>query len=328
LRYDGQNVLLDTEAPEPSPAPGEALIRPLRVGLTSPDLAAAQGRIGFVGTLGHEFVGEVQAVWNADAEAMEHELVGRRVVGSPRVVCRVCHLCRAGLSSHCQSRQVLGLHGRNGALADLFTLPTANLCIVPDEVDDESASFASSVAAAFHVAQMLHVEGKPYITILGDGAMGLLTAQVMARLNASVRVLGRHPEKFCLAEKWGVKHRHVDDVGLRKDQDIVVDCTGEPGGLMQAMAMARPRGTIVLKTTISPSPGARCPVQVDLTPLVNEEITLIGSRCGNVLDGLGAIQRGEVEVPALVTGRMSLDRGVEALAAAREPGQIRILIEA
>src|SRR3954470_1835788 len=116
LRFDGQRAAL-SDAPRPPIALGEALIRPTRLAIASPDLAAASGRLSFRGTLGHEFVGVVEKA--PDSRRWE----GKRVIGSVHTVCGKCELCRAGLAAHCQQRTVLGLHNRDGCFASFFTLP-------------------------------------------------------------------------------------------------------------------------------------------------------------------------------------------------------------
>jgi len=170
----------------------------------------------------------------------------------------------------------------------------------------------------------LTIEGKPYITVLGDGPLGLLMVQVMAKLNASVRLVGRYSEKLAVCEKWGIKHRHVDDVGRRADQDIVVDCTGSPAGLELAMQLVRPRGVVVLKTLVERD--ARAAHGVDLTPLVLKEIELIGSFTGPLKEALTLIERDEVDVVSLISRRMRLDDGAELLSAAGQPGVIKVLV--
>jgi threonine dehydrogenase-like Zn-dependent dehydrogenase len=348
LRYDGTSLKLETNAPDPVPGPGEALVRPLRVGVCSTDVEIASGRSGalFRGTLGHEMVGVVEYVNLPDdppAALVERarRLKDKRVVASINLVCGKCDMCRAGLSSHCRGRNVLGCSGRDGCFADFVTVPVSNLHVVPDKVDDERAVFAEPLAAAAHAAQMFKVEGKPYITVLGDGKLGLLCVQVMGRLNAKVRLLGKHPKKFGLCERWGIKHRHVDEVGRRQDQDVVVDCTGSASGLALAMQLVRPRGKIVLKSSISPfpmRPGAPVPganhpawaTPVNLAPLVINEVELIGSRCGPVEVALAMLEREEVRVAELVTRRMKLSDGVEAMKAAAvggAAGEIKVVME-
>jgi len=317
LIFDGKQPRIESNMPEPNIPDGEALIRPTRMGVCSTDLEICKGYMGFKGVLGHEFVGVVERVIGSKGKS----LVGKRVVGSINCVCGKCDMCKAGLSSHCRDRTVLGIAGRDGAFAEKFTLPVANLLPVPDDVDDDQAVFVEPLAAAFQILRQLTIEGRPYITVLGDGRLGLLCAQVMSQLNATVRCVGKHPEKLALCEKWGVKHRLLEDVGLRADQDIVVDCTGSADGLQCAMAMVRPRGKIVLKTTVAPGGEA-----LDLSPIVINEIELIGSRCGPFPDALSALIDRKVDVVSLISRRMKLSDGAEAMKVAQQKDVVKLLL--
>lgn len=318
LVYDGNSPRYETRYADPVLGPDDALIRPLKLGVCATDIEICRGYMGHQGVLGHEFVGVVEKVNDTRRKA----LVGQRVVGTIYCVCEQCDMCRAGLPEHCRSRSVLGISGRNGCFSDSFTLPVRNLITVPDAIDDDRAVFVEPLAAACQIARQLKIEGRPYITILGDGRLGLLCAQVTSRLNATVRCVGKHPEKLELCAKWGVKHRLIHDVGLRQDQDIVVDCTGSTSGMEAAMKMVRPRGTIVLKTTVAPSHAA-----IDLSPLVIHEIHVIGSRCGPFPDALDALASEQVDVLSLISRRMKLADGIEALKAADRPDTLKVLME-
>ena len=318
--FDGDRLHVDPRHRDPQPASGEALVRPLLAGVCSTDIEICRGYMGFRGVLGHEFVGVVEEV-HEDAKERFGHLTGKRVVGAINCVCGRCDMCTGGLSNHCRRRTVLGIDGRDGCFADRFTLPAANLLPVPDTLDDDRAVFTEPLAAACNILQQLRVEGRPYITVLGDGRLGLLVAQVLAQLNATVRVLGKHPEKLALCEKWGIKHRHVREATPRADQDVVVDCTGAANGLELAMRMVRPRGKIVLKTTLAAQSG------VDLAPLVINEIELIGSRCGPFPEALSMLAAEKVDVLSLISRRYKLDDAPEALRAARGGEVVKALLE-
>lgn len=321
LTLDSQHVQVQPNRAVPVPAPGDALIRPTRMGICATDLELCKGYMGFNGVLGHEFVGMVESV----ADRKDGKWVGRRVVGTINCVCGGCDMCKAGLREHCRERTVLGISGRDGCFAERFTLPVWNLIEVAENIDDDHAVFTEPLAAAYQILRQLTIEGRPYITVLGDGRLGLLCAQVMSQLNATVRCVGKHTGKLQLCEKWGVKHRLLDDVGLRNDQDIVVDCTGSPTGLVTAMGMVRPRGTIVMKTTIAP--GSLGQEKLDLSPLVINEIKLIGSRCGPFSEALAALSAEKVDVLSLISRRAKLADGVEALKTAAKPEVIKVLLE-
>lgn len=320
LVFDGEQLQFTHSHPEPKPTPGEAIIRPTRVGVCSTDLEIVRGYMGFTGVLGHEFVGIVEQV----GSKKDAQWVGKRVVGSINCVRSICDLCKRGLREHARDRSVLGIKERDGAFAEHFSLPVENLFEVPDNIDDDQAVFTEPLAAAFQVLKQLTIEGRPFITVLGDGRLGLLCAQVMSQLNATVRCVGKHPEKLQLCEKWGVKHRLLDDVGLRQDQDIVVDCTGSPSGLPTAMGMVRPRGTIVLKTTVAPSSYEQ---PIDLSPIVIHEIEVIGSRCGPFGDALEALSAGTIDVVSLISRRMKLADGEQAFKAARSRDVIKVVMD-
>ncbi|MHC4709294.1 MAG: alcohol dehydrogenase catalytic domain-containing protein [Planctomycetota bacterium] len=269
LRLEDASPRLATDHPRPDPGPNEALIRTRKAAVSAVDLELCRGLFDFTGTLGHEFVGTVESI-NGDDRP---ELAGARVVGPPAAVCGRCDMCVTGLSNHCRHKTVLGMQGRDGCLADWLVLPANNLVPVPDSV----------------------------------GPLGLLMVQVMAKLNASVRLIGRYSEKLALCEKWRVKHRHVDDIGRRADQDIVVDCTGAPAGLDLAVQLVRPRGTIVLKTIYALAKGV--PADIDRAPIVMKEITLLGSRWGPTGEAMSMIARGAVDVVSLIGKRMTLNDG-------------------
>jgi alcohol dehydrogenase len=320
LLFDGTKPQYVTDYAEPTPGADQALIRPLLAGVCSTDIELCRGYMNYSGVLGHEFVGVVEAVGDGSSDSTE-AWVGRRVVGTINCVCEQCDMCRSGLANHCRDRTVLGIAGRDGCFADRFVLPARNLLAVPDAVEDDKAVFTEPLAAACEINRQLHIQGKPYVTVLGDGRLGLLVAQVLAQLNASVRVVGKHPIKLDRCTKWGIKHRQLDELIPRKDQDIVVDCTGSADGLKLAMDLVRPRGKIVLKTTVANQTG------VDLSPLVIDEVELIGSRCGPFDEALDLLTGDVVDVISLITKRVRLSDGVAALQAATGPDAIKVLIE-
>lgn len=321
---------MSSDTPLPAARQGEAVIAPTRLGIASPDLGVIGGTFPFEGVIGHEFVGVVESVEPTPGHDGHRALVGKRVVGSPTISCGSCDLCRHGLAQHCPTRKILGLKALSGCFAERFTLPIANLVEVPKGVHDDQAVFANAVAAAVHAAHMLRIEGKPYVTVLGDGVMGLLCAQVMARLNASVRLLGTQPAKFMLCERWGIKHRHVAEVGRRQDQDVVVDCTGSPRGLELALQLVRPRGKILLKAGPTPMIGL-APGQeqhgADLALAAINEIEIIGSGPGRIAEGLHAIAKNTVEVLSMVSARFRLADALAAFKLAGVPEAVKVIIE-
>ena len=158
------------------------------------------------------------------------------------------------------------------------------------------------------------------MTVLGDGRLGLLVAQVLRNAGWPVRVIGKHPQKLALCEKWSIRARPLADIVPRHDQDVVVDCTGSAAGFELALAMVRPRGTVILKSTVAAGKP------LNLAPLVIDEITVIGSRCGPFREAIRALAEKQIDVVSLIHRRMKLDQGVEAMAFAARPGVLKVLL--
>ncbi len=312
------------DAQAPGVHQGEAIVRVTRVLVTPADAAVAERR-EFRGVLGSQFVGVVKQITVPDSAppsmSARKGWVGKRVVASPSIACALCDLCRAGLSAHCRARKVLGVWERDGGLADLVSVPISALHLAPDSVKDDAAPFAHLVSGALHAANMLRSEQKSYITVLGDSAAALVAAQVLARMNASVRVLSARHDRLRLCERWGVKHRPIDEPGRRQDQDVVVDCTGSAAGLGLALQMVRPRGIVLLKdpAALRPiPPGTKADLRgwadpVDLTPAVVNEVQVLGSRDGPIPDALRVLSEQTIDVAALVSKRVRLEDAPQAL---------------
>ena len=311
LLYDGALKLL-SDYPRPKPPPGEALIRVSLAGICNTDLEIVKGYMGFQGVLGHEFVGIVEAV-------EEEGWLGKRVVGEINCYCGECPLCRRGLFTHCPERTTLGIWGRDGAFAEYLTLPLANLHPVPEGIPDEDAVFVEPLAAALEILEQIQVEPTDRVILLGDGKLGLLVAQVLALQGCDLLVVGHHAHKLEILNRLGIA-THLGEVSLKRSFDIVVDCTGNPEGFAQALALLRPRGTLVLKSTYHGE------TEVDLSQLVIDEITLVGSRCGPFVPALELLRRGLVDVASLVSATLALDEGVRAFQLAEKREMLKVLL--
>ncbi len=298
---------------DPQSGGGDSLLRVRQAGICSTDLEISKGYLGFRGILGHEFVADV-------VESPDKNLVGQRVVGEINIVCGRCDLCLSGLSNHCRNRSVLGILKHDGAFADLIRLPSSNLHVVPRSIDDDAAVFIEPLAAAFQVLKQIQLDLRKWVTVLGDGRLGLLLAQVLRNAGCPVRVIGKHPDKLALCEKWQIRSRPLDEIVPRHDQDVVVDCTGSSDGLELAVQMVRPRGTVVLKSTLAAGKP------LNLAPVVIDEITIIGSRCGPFREAIRALSERQIDVTSLIHRRMKLEQGVEAMELAGRAGVLKVLL--
>ena len=313
LRFDGQ-LHLENDYPRPVVLPGEALIRVHLAGICNTDIEITHGYMGFQGVLGHEFVGTVE-------KATDKCWTGRRVVGEINCYCGVCPTCRGGDYSHCPQRTTLGIGGRDGALADYCVLPEVNLHEVPERVPDEEAVFSEPLAAALEILEQVHLRPTQRVVVLGDGKLGLLVAQVVRLTGCQLLAVGRHADKLAILERRGVATTTAAAAADIK-ADVVIDCTGHPDGFAAGREMVRPRGTLVLKSTFHGQS------QVNLTSLVVDEVTLVGSRCGPFGPALRLLAMGLVDVKSLVAGVYPLDQAVTAFTHATTRGALKVLVRA
>jgi len=214
---------------------------------------------------------------------------------------------------------VLGILNHDGAFADYITVPQRNLHVVSDSIADDVAVFTEPVAAAFQIPDQVYIDRDMQVVVLGDGRLGNLCAQVLARMAKYVTVVGKHPEKLAILSDVATKL--LKDVEPDHAADLVVDCTGSPTGLPTALSLVRPRGTIVLKTTVA---GEQT---MAWAPIVIDEVTIVGSRCGPFDRALTALEAGEIEVLPLISARYDLSRGVEAIDHARSKPALKVLID-
>ncbi len=308
---NGTEVSVDANYPKPTPRDGEVLLRVIRAGVCETDLQLIKGYMGFQGVLGHEFVGIAES----------GQFAGQRVVGEINCHCRTCDYCQDGLGNHCPNRSVLGILQHDGSFADYVSVPEGNLHRVPDSVPTDEAVFVEPLAAAFQITEQLSVSRDQQVVVLGDGRLGNLCAQVLNAVGAKVTVIGKHESKLGILDSIGIETKLLNDAHPERTAEVVVDCTGSPNGLPTAIKLVRPRGTIVMKTTVA---GEQT---LSLAPIVIDEITVVGSRCGPFAKAVEALNAKSVEVSALITDRFSLDDGVASLTAAQGTGSLKVLLD-
>src|SRR5216684_6961853 len=331
LRYENQKLSVsDVVKPH---LDGEAIVRVTLSGICNTDLEIARGYAGFAGTIGHEFVGVIESVplnealarpgvprraarlgWGRLGRAQSNEplltrglVPGDRVVGEINAGCGRCDLCRAGDSRHCATRTVLGIVGRDGAHAEFLKLPVVNLLPVPDEISDERAVFTEPLAAACGILERTDVTEETRIAVIGDGKLGLLCAQVLKTTGAPVTLVGKHSSKLKIAERRGIETATVAQAQSSREFDVAVEASGSPSGFRLALELLRPRGVLVLKSTFH---GA---TEIDAAPLVVNEISVIGSRCGRFGPALELLRTGAVDVESLISEEFALAEGVRAM---------------
>src|SRR5579862_1716802 len=291
---------------------GFALIRLLLGGICNTDIELQRGYYGFRGIPGHEFVGEV-------LEADDARWIGERVVGEINLACGKCEWCARGLGRHCPTRTVLGIVKQPGAFREFLTLPQQNLRRVPREISSEEAVFIEPLAAACEILDQVRIPRGTPVAVLGDGKLGLLASQVLQAHGAQVHLYGRHKEKLRIAEQMGVSTEIAKKLPVGK-YEFVVEATGSSEGLQQAVRMTQPRGTVIMKSTVH---GL---VSIDSAPVIVNEITLLGSRCGRFEPAIRLLARRKIHVDAMISEVLPLKNAAQAFSAAAKPGVLKVLL--
>jgi threonine dehydrogenase-like Zn-dependent dehydrogenase len=326
-----QGKLRQTKKPLPKLRPRWALVRVWLAGICNTDVEILRGYHGFRGTLGHEFVGEVADIRGVSSRERSKWL-GRRVVGEINVACSAngfrspCDFCWRGLRTHCARRTVLGIVAHDGAFAEYLALPLENLHVVPSSVSDEEAVFVEPLAAACEILEQMSASKFREAAVLGDGRLAQLIARVLHTVIPRVVMYGKHGKKLALARRAGIVTKRVrgDSSDLKRVKEcfpLLVEATGSPSGFTLAQQMTEPRGTLVLKSTFH---GA---APVETWPIVVNEITVVGSRCGPFAKALALLRAEKVDPRPLITRIFPLSDAQEAIRFAQQPGTMKVLLK-
>ncbi|MCG8603804.1 alcohol dehydrogenase catalytic domain-containing protein [bacterium] len=295
------------EVEEPTPRDNEVLVRIAMAGICNTDLEIVKGYVGFQGVLGHEFVGVV-------------EETGKRVCGEINFGCDKCEWCARDMRRHCPNRSVLGILNQPGAFAEFAAVPLDNLREVPDSISDSAAVFVEPLAASFEILEQVQIEPRHQVAVLGDGKLGLLIAQVLKLTGCELHLFGKHASKLAIAESFGIKTTAVQELP-DSDYDVVVEASGSPSGFSAALKLVRPRGAIVLKSTYDGN------LELDAAPIVIDEITVVGSRCGRFEPAIRALTQDLIHVEPLIDDVYPFDQALEAFERAQEKDSLKVLLD-
>ena len=294
----------------------EALIKPLLLGICNTDEEITKGYMGYKGVLGHEFVGVVE-------ECDDKSFMGKRVVGEINLGCKNCPECSAGLERHCKNRSTLGIFKKDGCFSEYFTLPVSNLLLVPENVEDETAVFVEPLAAAYEIFEQIQIKPKDKVAILGDGKLGLCVSMIFSALNVDYTHIRKHSKKLSITKNLGGKIKFLSEINEKdiKSYDIVVEATGSTGGFETSLSLVKPRGILVLKSTIAAKEG------LNLAQVVIDEITVLGSRCGQFEPVLRLMEKGKIDTKPLITKVLSFDEALLGFELNRKKETIKILLK-
>lgn len=310
---------LDNNYPNPKLKDDEVLIKTSMVGICNTDYEITLGYMGYKGVLGHEFVGVVAEV----GKNAPKELLNKRVVGEINCACNECPMCHKGLQRHCPNRSTLGIWKKDGCFSEYFTLPYQNVIEISDNITDETATLTEPLAAAYEIIEQVHIKPDAKVAILGDGKLGLSISLVFNALNIDYVHIGKHPEKLKISSDLGAKTMLLDELkdSDYKTFDVVVEATGSVGGFSTSAALVKPRGILVLKSTISATEG------LNLASIVVDEITIVGSRCGQFKPILRLLEKGKINVEPLISGVYPVEEFEKAFRENEKKENLKILVK-
>lgn len=313
-----KELKLDTNYEKPIPQKGEALIKISLGGICNTDFEITKGYMGYKGILGHEFVGTVEEINDEDKS-----LLGKRVVGEINCGCmdQNCEFCAQKLYRHCPNRQTLGIWKKDGCFAEYVTMPLHCLLEIPVNVTDEQAVFTEPLAAAVEITEQLHIPPFKKVIVLGDGKLGLTIALTLNAQNIDVLLIGKHQNKLAIAKAQGVKTQLLDHTEILPIYDVVVEATGTISGFETALALTKPRGTLVLKSTVAAGK------ELNLAPIVINEITVLGSRCGQFAPALRLLEQNKIDFKPMISNIYNVNNALEAFEKNKDKESIKVLIK-
>jgi L-iditol 2-dehydrogenase len=270
------------DVPIPEFSPYEVLIQVKAVGICGSDLriyksADPKKRLKYIP--GHEVSGEV-ADWGEKIQGFKK---GDRVATEICIGCAVCRYCRKGLINLCKSIHELGIT-MDGGMAEYVSIPARNVHPIPDGLSFEEATLADPLACSIRGLELAQIEPRSWVAILGPGAIGLLATQVAKKIRrANVIVTGTNESRLKLARSFGADHTFNIRTSDPTEEileitgggvDYAFEAAGDPRALQQAIYLTKKTGTIVVMTV-------HREIQIDMEPVIRNELTLHGSICYN-----------------------------------------------
>lgn len=323
VRLQAVGRIETVEVPDPSPGPGEVLIRVRAAGICGTDRHLFKGEFPCAPpvTLGHEFAGEVIA-----AGAGVTLPLGHRVTCDPNIACGTCDQCLRGRVNLCARNIAIGIH-RDGGLADMAVIPAHRAIAVPD-LHPHHAAFAEPLACTLHGIDL----GAPVlgerVIVLGGGVIGLLAVQLARNAGAEVTLVTRHPAKRDLALAVGATHAAATEVEARallpNGADLVLECAGVAETVEMAPRLTRSGGRVVILGVMPQGEQVR----IEPFDLLFREIQLLHSFINPFTQARAAamLSAGQVDVAPLISRIIPLSEAPAAIANPAAPGEVKVLV--
>jgi len=324
IAEDRRLVAIERE-PEP-PACGQVLLDVAFCGICGSDLHFRDVPELFpVGTVpGHELSGRVSAL----GEGVEGWRIGDRVAVLPFAQCGECERCRAGEEQVCSQAIARGIGlgtGRAGGYAEQVTVDDRMLFALPESVDDRAAALVEPLAVAVRAVALGGVDPGEPVLVLGGGAIGLLTALVLAeRGHRRVTLASRNPARGALARSLGLPAVALADVEEHLDHyACVFECAGTPAAARLAVQAVRALGTVMLVGI------SLAPLDLAAPPIVIKEVTIRGVlayRRSEFAAAIALLAEGRVPAEQIITATVALEAAEAAFQALSAPGNAHLKI--
>lgn len=274
----------------------------------------------------HEFTGRVRSI----DEAVDKKWVGKTVTAEINNTCiaygkNLCASCEKGIPSHCLRRTVTGIIEHEGTFADEVRVAAGALHEIPSNIDPLIATLTEPLAAALQTFEMLSLQKNETLVVLGPGRLGILIVFAASLKGIKTIAVSRSESKRNRALDFDAQHSSAPKNAMDGIRNIteglgagkVVDTTGKPEGITQALKLVQTRGTIACKTTCGlPATG------LDMTKLVVDEITLQGSSCGPFKPALEIIEKHPKKLKSLITSTCPLEEIQDTLRSTSQENKV------
>jgi len=304
---DEPNKVSVKEVDEPSPAPGQALIKVEACGICGTDIHVIRGEFAptrYPIIPGHEFCGEVVAVGGE----VRNLRAGDFVAVDPSLFDGTCRQCRMGRFNLCEHWNAIGVGSANGACAELVAVPAVNAFRLPTDMPRHWGALVEPLSCAVHGLDQVGIRAADEYLIYGAGTMGLLLGQLVKDSGAErLDIVDTNPKRHDLAKRLAADRVAVSAAELDKPDgwDVVIDATGAVPAIEDGIRRVARGGTFLMfgvanadaKATISPF------------RVYNDEIKIIGSMAvlHSFERALALLAKGVIDSAAMITDRFALD---------------------
>jgi 2-desacetyl-2-hydroxyethyl bacteriochlorophyllide A dehydrogenase len=324
----GKHDLRLERRPVPALGGRDVLVEVALCGVCGTDVHILEGEYPLVKpprVLGHEFSGTVRGVGSGVTSVQ----AGDRVAIDPTVSCGGCYYCRQGIPLMCENRVP-----HHGGLGEFVVLPEQTVYPLPASVSLEVAALAEPLSCCLHTIDLAGIRPGFTVAVVGAGTIGLMLLQLARRAGAT-RILVSEPSqtKREIAQRLGadvlVNPLKEDVQAAAREMcggrgvDVAVEAVGARQTVMDAIALPRRGGTVVLMGVASPT------TEVPLRPfdLFERELTIKAAYIRKFEFHRTVELLPLLELQGLITDRFPLANAADAVANVKAGNGIKTVVE-